>query len=292
MNIHKGIVKRHFDRHAHEYDDYAHIQVHMGDQLIKQLNARIKKRKSIRSILEIGCGTGTLTAKLLRLFPDARYTVIDLSEQMIEQTRRKLGALSEKVDFVAGDAEDDRLLASTVKKPIDLIISNATFQWFNEPQATIPLYAGMLSREGLLAFSSFGPDTFHELRASFREAEQTLQLPHQPRSQAFYSKEHWFAYFALMLGNSGEKPSPVYAGDVYLDWREETVRMEYPAVHDFLLSIKRVGAGNAAGEGGGPSGGRKLFSLMEDSYKHNYASENGGIFATYHIQFGFLQKKE
>ena len=43
-----------------------------------------------RNILEIGCGTGSNLLRLVRQFPDAAVTGLDLSEDMLARARRKL----------------------------------------------------------------------------------------------------------------------------------------------------------------------------------------------------------
>lgn len=54
-------------------------------------------------VLELGVGTGTLTALILREFPHARVTGIDLSPEMIRRARRKLRRDAERVELRAGD---------------------------------------------------------------------------------------------------------------------------------------------------------------------------------------------
>ncbi len=45
-----------------------------------------------RTLLEVGCGTGVVTRKLLAGLPQAaRSTVSDLNEEMLQQARKRLG---------------------------------------------------------------------------------------------------------------------------------------------------------------------------------------------------------
>ncbi|MGA8541931.1 MAG: class I SAM-dependent methyltransferase [Thermoplasmata archaeon] len=55
------------------------------------------------SVLELGVGTGTLTASILAAFPHARLTGIDLSPRMIARAREKLRPYRDRVSLVAGD---------------------------------------------------------------------------------------------------------------------------------------------------------------------------------------------
>jgi len=54
-------------------------------------------------VLELGVGTGTLTGLLLREFPHAHVTGIDISPRMIARAREKLRPFRDRVELVAGD---------------------------------------------------------------------------------------------------------------------------------------------------------------------------------------------
>ena len=58
------------------------------------------------SVLELGVGTGTLSALLLSQFPHAQVTGIDLSPRMIALARRKLKGFRTRVELIAGPLED------------------------------------------------------------------------------------------------------------------------------------------------------------------------------------------
>src|SRR5260370_35154056 len=53
-----------------------------------------------RSLLDVGCGTGEITARLAELFPQAALTGIDLEEPHLERARR----LCPRARFEKGDA--------------------------------------------------------------------------------------------------------------------------------------------------------------------------------------------
>lgn len=53
-------------------------------------------------ILDVGCGTGALEAQLLPLYPNLQVDACDLSQGMIEQAKKKLGAIP-NVNLMVGD---------------------------------------------------------------------------------------------------------------------------------------------------------------------------------------------
>ena len=76
------------------------------------------------TVLDLGCGTGRVTAQLLeRLGPEGHAVGIDGSAQMVDEARRLLGD-----DPRATFAQQD-LLALTVAPPADAAVSSATFHW-------------------------------------------------------------------------------------------------------------------------------------------------------------------
>ena len=55
-------------------------------------------------ILDIGCGAGNQTLNLLRVFPDANCTLLDLSSAMLERARERVGSANPgRVELIAGD---------------------------------------------------------------------------------------------------------------------------------------------------------------------------------------------
>ncbi len=77
-------------------------------------------------ILDLGCGTGHLTAQLAEA--GAKVAGIDSSPAMIEQARRAYPQLH----FAVADALD-----FTVPEPLDAVFSNAVLHWVKEPERVI-----------------------------------------------------------------------------------------------------------------------------------------------------------
>jgi len=143
-----------FSRSAGSYDQHAILQKEMGEHLLRS----IVSISPIR-VLDIGCGTGYLTAKLAKRYPRAEVIGIDIAPGMIETAKAKNKA--DNLRFAIGDGEglpfEDR--------SFDLIISNAALQWMDAGKAFAE--AGrLLSANSQYFFSTFGPLTLRELKAS------------------------------------------------------------------------------------------------------------------------------
>jgi tRNA (cmo5U34)-methyltransferase len=97
-------MRREFDREATAYDRTALASMPGYGDLHRALLYGIPylPTRSFR-VLELGVGTGTLTALVLSAFPHAHVTGVDLSPRMIERARDKLRPYRSRVDLVAGD---------------------------------------------------------------------------------------------------------------------------------------------------------------------------------------------
>ncbi|TXL62104.1 methyltransferase domain-containing protein [Aeromicrobium terrae] len=103
------------------------------------LLARI--RLEPRTIVDLGCGPGHLTAVLRDRWPDASIVGVDSSPEMIADAQAR------------GDAE--YVLADVAEwspdGPVDLIISNALFQWVPDDLRVVSRLADHVSRGGAFA---------------------------------------------------------------------------------------------------------------------------------------------
>ena len=150
----KETLVNNFSRYAPSYDNYTDAQNEAAGMLVRLLPA-----DGIADILEIGCGTGNYTALLKNRFKDAKIKAIDISEPMVRLARQKLN--DARLSFDVGDAEEAELGGK-----YDLVTSNATFHWLSDLEGVIKKTERSLSKNGLLFFSAFGPNTFLELKNS------------------------------------------------------------------------------------------------------------------------------
>jgi trans-aconitate 2-methyltransferase len=94
-------------------------------------------------LLDIGCGTGELTARAHDLIEASESLGIDPSPAMLARTGASAGA---GVRFESGSAED------LPDGPWDVILSNAALHWVPEHERLIERLSGALSPGGQLAF--------------------------------------------------------------------------------------------------------------------------------------------
>ncbi len=105
------------------------------------LTARIGADAPAR-VLDLGCGSGELTAMLARRWPAAQVHGIDSSPQMLDRT-----VAADRLTFALGDVTSWRPPA-----PVDVVVSNAVLQWVPDHLPLLLAWAGHLTPGGTLAF--------------------------------------------------------------------------------------------------------------------------------------------
>ena len=75
---------------AAEYDDFIRRVVPRYDEMIERLLDTMPTAP--RSILELGCGTGNVSLRLLQSAPSATLTLVDAAPEMLELTRARIAA--------------------------------------------------------------------------------------------------------------------------------------------------------------------------------------------------------
>jgi tRNA (cmo5U34)-methyltransferase len=99
-------IRDHFEQEAQEFD---RIIVELIPHYRAMVQALVKaipfdEARPVR-IIDLGCGTGMVAAKILELFPSARVTCLDLAENMIACARVRLAPYP-KVKYIVADFRD------------------------------------------------------------------------------------------------------------------------------------------------------------------------------------------
>ena len=120
-----------------------------------------------RTVVDLGCGPGNLTALLAARWPEAQVTGVDSSPEMVEAARTRHGDL----DFEVADLRDwlDRA------GPADVLVSNATLQWVPGHLDLLPALVDRVTPGGWLAFQV--PGNFDEPSHTLRR-ELAAEAPY------------------------------------------------------------------------------------------------------------------
>jgi trans-aconitate 2-methyltransferase len=96
-----------------------------------------------RLIVDLGCGIGEQTAKLLDRWPNSRILGIDSSSEMLKKAAT---FARPALEFQLSDIADWQ-----PADPVDVILSNAALQWLPDHEQLFPRLASSLSSHGTLA---------------------------------------------------------------------------------------------------------------------------------------------
>lgn len=148
----KRLIAERFAQARNTYNREAKVQGEVAAKMLRLLLPHCREEHG-RQVVEIGCGTGVYSRMLLQQLHPHRLWLNDLCPEM-EECVSDLPAR-----FLAGDAEGLPLPCDT-----RLITSCSTLQWFVHPEAFFRHCYEALTSEGLLAFSTFGPDNLIEIK--------------------------------------------------------------------------------------------------------------------------------
>jgi malonyl-CoA O-methyltransferase len=164
--VDKCALAQQFSAAAERYDEWATAQAEIARRLMRQL----PREFAPALMVELGCGTGLLSAQLLGRYPAARLVGIDLADGMVEHCCRSFqaacGVPSPRARFVTGDVEDRAMLVPGA----GLIASSCVAQWFADLPATLAMWAQALAPGGLMAFACLVEGSFCELESAYYEA--------------------------------------------------------------------------------------------------------------------------
>lgn len=96
-------------------------------------------------VIDLGCGSGELTARIAERLPGARVLGVDNSPAMLERARP---LASENLSFELMPIET---AADRFDGQFDVVFSNAAIQWVDDHPGLIPRLIGMLAPGGQIA---------------------------------------------------------------------------------------------------------------------------------------------
>lgn len=159
QGIDKQLVRERFAKALGSYREHAVVQQEMALVLAEMICAATSGCR-LERVLEVGAGTGALTAALLDRCRVETYVANDLVEEShryvaVEALRHRPVHLA----FLAGDIESIEALPDG----LDLVASNATVQWLSDLEGFFRKMSSCLKPGGILAFSTFSPRNMHEI---------------------------------------------------------------------------------------------------------------------------------
>jgi malonyl-CoA O-methyltransferase len=164
FHLDRARVRRNFARAAATYEQHDVLQREVQADLLGRLDFYLQAPERV---LDVGAGTGRGSALLKKRYPKAQVIAVDLAQPMLHAARKHQPLLR---PFQRVCAEATAL--PLPDRSVDVLHSNLCFQWIDDLPALFGECVRVLKPGGLLAFSSFGPDTLKELRAAWAAVDQ------------------------------------------------------------------------------------------------------------------------
>jgi malonyl-CoA O-methyltransferase len=150
-------ARRRFERAARTYPKSSKLEAEVAARMLERLDyVRIAPRRVLDA------GSGPPRRELGRRYPRALTIALDFSLAMLARARFWSWIGSGKRTAVCADMQALPLADASV----DFVWSNMALHWLPDPLAAFREFRRVLSPDGLLMFSTLGPDTLKELRAA------------------------------------------------------------------------------------------------------------------------------
>lgn len=123
-----------FNEIAEKYDSQRRKLIPCFDDFYHTATSLIDVDHASPRILDLGAGTGLFTSYVLDLYPNARITLIDLSQSMLDIAKQRFGETQANVTYKTEDYSKFEF-----SEPIDCVISSLSIHHL-EDQAKQDLY--------------------------------------------------------------------------------------------------------------------------------------------------------
>ncbi|MFK7794116.1 MAG: malonyl-ACP O-methyltransferase BioC [Gammaproteobacteria bacterium] len=258
MKVSREKVKTSFAKAATSYNEAAVVQKEILVRLLEKL--KLLQRDPVDVLLDIGSGTGLASELLREYYGDSAYYAIDFAWPMLAWAKNDSKVNQQYA--VCGDAE----ALPFQNNSLDIIFSASTFQWCNDIGAVFQESCRTLKDQGLLLFSTFGPDTLKELRHCFALVDDHSHVSSFIDIQSLGD--------GLLASGFG---SPVMESEI--------ITVEYSDPMQLLRDLQETGATNHLEQRArGLMTKQRLNSVLEEYKK--FVLPNGKYPASYEVIYG------
>jgi malonyl-CoA O-methyltransferase len=255
--LEKKRIAQSFSKAAATYDGAAQLQRETGDRLFIML-----PQHSVKTVLDLGCGTGAYSLRLQQQFPQAKVIRLDLAMGMLQLAGKK----DNRMLSVCADAE----YLPFKKNSVDVVFSNLAIQWCQDYQQLFAELYHVLAPGGYCVISTFQDGTLKELKMAWNAVDDLTHV-------------NYFAYAESL------REYAVNAGFCSIDIQQQGLVQYYASVKALTSELRAIGAHNInPGRSEGLTGKQKLKKMLE-AYESFRCDDK--LPASYEIVFLVLKKE-
>ncbi len=168
-------IGSYFNGEVERFSDLARGQASIKDaRLMMDLLAETASAlvPNTHDILDIGCGAGNQTLNLLRIFPDADCTLLDISPAMLARARERVGAVADgNISYLEGDIRN----ADLPEGKFDLAVAAAVLHHLRDEadwENTFARIGSLLKPGGILLVSDLIRHENPKIEALFKVRQE------------------------------------------------------------------------------------------------------------------------
>ncbi|MBE1442043.1 class I SAM-dependent methyltransferase [Paenibacillus sp. OAS669] len=138
-------IRQQFNEAAREYDQQRRQLIPCFDDFYETAVRWTESSKEAPRILDLGAGTGLLTAAMLLKFPQAQVTLIDVSEKILELARQRFAG-NNRIAYIAADYTQYPFEGS-----YDVVVSSLSIHHLTHPEKQVLFHKlfGLLETNGV-----------------------------------------------------------------------------------------------------------------------------------------------
>jgi len=250
-------VRASFARASASYESAAGLQARVAAELLERLAVFAFEP---RVVLDLGAGTGRVTRELKRRYRGALVIALDLAPGMLREARRHQ-QWWRRFERVCADA----LRLPLADASVDVVFSSLMLQWCEPLDTALAECRRVLKPDGFFAFSTFGPDTLHELRGAWASADGYNHVNH-------FVDVHEVGDALVRAGLM----EPVLDVD--------RIEVSYPDALSLMRDLKAIGAHNVTAGRPRALVGRARLKRVQDAYEAFRRDDR--LPATYEVIYG------
>ena len=140
-------IQQRFDNDVERFSNFLTGQISTVDaalslELLTQIAASVCP--NAKSVLDLGCGAGNFTLKLLDLIPDLDCTLVDLSLPMLDKAKERISKVSKgKISTVQTDFLNLQLPAET----FDIVVTGAAMHHLRTDEEWETVFTKILKKQ-------------------------------------------------------------------------------------------------------------------------------------------------
>lgn len=260
MSDRADIISQNFSEASQSYQAHAVAQSAIFDSLLMLIKAQ--EKGDIKTLLDLGCGSGENTVRLSRQFPKAKILGLDPAVGMIHAAK-SLG--EDNIQWKRGDLSQlDQGYA------YDVVVSNTALHWSKTISEDFSKLKSLIGTRGRAYISVIGPESYQELKEALQAVfSQNISLPSdsfKPLSEYELLLERFFKRYTI---------------------GRESIEVSFPDFMSLLTHIRRTGT-----RGSGPTPPLEWTRKRIKDINNYFVEHYGRVVVSYHCYYLSIQGNE